>query len=505
MIRPAFLFTDHAVLQSGRPVPIWGVCDSHTMIISFAGNSVPATVQEGRFTATLPAMRAGTRGELRFVSESETLLLRDIAVGEVWLAGGQSNMEHPVFCSSYDPGLVRADSDLRLFTVPRRTCYEGDTYGFHFEEMKAEDSPWQPCTEEVAAGFSAIAYFFAYRLRRALQVPVGIISCNWGATRVECWTSERYLATSPLCRRALEADAALPRKDDPATLAEHKAYQDGMAAFCATYRAKELAKEQGVPYFLRHCGPNLPCSPAAAFYTRPSVLRESMLARLTPYALRGVIWHQGESNGRADYADSREWYKALFHAMMADWREAFQNPNLPFYTVQIAAFNLDGAEKETWAPVRTAQEELGREEGGRCYTVVSYDLGEPDNIHPAHKQPMGERLAAAALREEYGKKIAWRSPTLASCVRQGDEVTLTLRHAKRLSAAAGQVPAGLFLYRADGSSYEVSCRPEGNSIRFTIPAGEEAVAIGYGQRNYSHVNLQNEEGLPVTPFYTVLK
>lgn len=505
MIKPAFLFTDHAVLQCGRPVPIWGACDCRTMIVNFAGNSVVATVQDGHFTATLPAMPAGTRSELRFVSESENLILRDVVVGEVWLAGGQSNMEHPTFCTLYDEGALQDNSDLRLFTVPRRTCYEGETYGFHFEEKKAEEHPWQRCTAEGAAGFSAIAYFFGVCLRRALQTPVGIISCNWGATRVECWTSERYLAASPLTARALEADAALQPKDDPATLAAHEAYQAAMAEFCQTYRAKELAKEQGVPYFLRHCGPSIPCSPAASYYLRPSVLRESMLARLTPYALRGVIWHQGESNGRADYPDCKEWYKALFHAMMADWREAFENPNLPFYTVQLAAYQLDGAEKETWAAVRQAQEELGREEGSRCYTVVSYDLGEPDNIHPAHKQPMGERLARAALCEEYGQNIAWRSPTLATCVRQGDEVTLTLRDAKNLSAAAGQVPAGLYLYRADGSSYEVSCRPEGDKIYFTIPAGEEAVAVGYGRRNYSHANLQNEEGLPVAPFYTVLR
>lgn len=141
MIKPAFLFTDHAVLQCGRPVPIWGACDCRTMIVNFAGNSVVATVQDGHFTATLPAMPAGTRSELRFVSESENLILRDVVVGEVWLAGGQSNMEHPTFCTLYDEGALQDNSDLRLFTVPRRTCYEGETYGFHFEEKKAEDTP----------------------------------------------------------------------------------------------------------------------------------------------------------------------------------------------------------------------------------------------------------------------------------------------------------------------------------------------------------------------------
>ena len=503
MIRPSFIFTDHAVLQAGRPVPVWGECDCPSLIVSFAGNSVPATVKGGRFEATLPAMQAGTRGELRFVCGADALTLSDVAVGEVWLAGGQSNMEHPVFCTEYEADALRADPDLRLFTVPRRTCYEGETWGFHFEEMQAKDTPWQVCTEETAASFTAIGYFFAARLRRELHVPVGIISCNWGATLVECWTSERYLAADARTRRALEHDAALPAKSDPAVVEAHAAYQAAMREFCLSYNAKGLVKENGVPHYLRHCGPSIPCAEEAGYYRRPAVLRESMLARITPYALRGVIWHQGESNGRADYPDCKEWYKALFHAMMADWREAFRTPALPFYLVQIAGCNLDGAEKETWVPVRTAQEELGREEG--CRTVISYDLSEPDNIHPAHKQEMGERLADAALDGEYGVEKAWRSPTLATCVKQGETVTLTFQDAVRLSAKAGQVPAGVFLYREDGTSYEGSCKLAGNTACFTVPAGETAVAVGYGRRNYSHANIQNEKNLPVTPFYVGLK
>ncbi|MBQ8351913.1 MAG: hypothetical protein IJY20_07725 [Clostridia bacterium] len=503
MIKPAFIFTDHAVLQRGKPVPVWGECDCDSLIVSFAGNSVPAEVRDGRFEATLPAMQAGTRGELRFVSDSETLALSDVVVGEVWLAGGQSNMEHPVFCTEYDASLVADDPDLRLFTVPRRTCYTGETWGFHFEEMQAEETPWQPCTKDSALSFTAIGYFFAVRLRKELHVPVGIVSCNWGATLVENWTSERYLAADPLTRRALAHDAALPAKDAPAVLAEHAAYQAAMKEFCLSYNAKALVEEQGVHHYLRHCGPNIPCSEAAALYRRPGVLRESMLARVTPYALRGVIWHQGESNGRADYPDCKEWYKALFHAMMADWREAFRAPELPFYLVQLAGCNLDGAQKETWVPVRTAQEELGREPG--CRTVISYDLSEADNIHPAQKQKMGERLADAALDGEYSIEKPWQSPTLAGCVKQGDTVTLTFANATRLVADADQVPAGLFLYREDGTSYEVSCRPEGNTIRFIIPEGDSAVAVGYGRRNYSRANMLNERNLPVTPFYVGLK
>ncbi len=504
MIKPAFIFTDHAVLQRERPVPVWGECDGASLVVSFAGNSVPATVKDGRFEATLPAMQAGTRGELRFVSGTETLTLTDIAVGEVWLAGGQSNMEHPTFCTEYDESLVGNDPDLRFFTVPRRTCYAGETWGFHFIELEAKDTPWQPCTTDAALRFTAIGYFFAARLRRELHIPVGVISCNWGATMVENWTAERYLAASPLTRRALEHDATLPAMDDPAVLATHTAYQAAMREASQTYDAMALVRENGVHHFLRHCGYGLTQGEADNYSRRPCVLRNSMLARVTPYALRGVIWHQGESNGRADYPDCKDWYKALFHAMMADWREAFRTPALPFYTVQLAAYNLDGAERETWVGVKSAQEELMKE-GCGCYMVVSYDLGEPDNIHPAKKQQMGERLADAALCEEYGIEKPWRSPTLSACVRQGDRVTLTFRDATRLSTRGGEIPAGVFLYREDGSSYEVSCTLSGNTVSFAIPAGESAVAVGYGQRNYSVANIQNEVNLPLTPFRAGLK
>ena len=504
MIKPAFIFTDHAVLQRDMPVPVWGECDSQSLVVSFAGNSVTATIRDGRFEAVLPAMQAGTRGELRFVDDDEEITLSDVAVGEVWLAGGQSNMEHPTFCTEYSEDELCENPDIRLFIVPRRTCYEGETYGFHFIELKAEDTPWQPCTVDAALRFTAIGYSFAARLWQTLRMPIGVISCNWGATMAENWTEETYLAAGVRTRRALEHDRTLPPMDDPHVLAEHAAYQAAMKEFCQSYDAMALVRENGVHHFLRHCGPSIPLSEAAGYYRRPSVLRRSMLARVTPYALRGVIWHQGESNGRADYPDCKEWYKDLMHALMADWREAFRQPSLSFYLVQLAAYNLDDAARETWVGVKDAQAELPREDA-RCHTVVSYDLGEPDNIHPAKKFEMGYRLADAALCEEYGVEKPWQSPTLLHAVRQGEELIFTFRHATRLTAKGGQVPSGLYLYREDGSSFEVSVRMEENRLLATLPQGESVVAAGYGQRNFSVANIVNEVNLPITPFRVGLK
>ncbi len=496
MIKPAFIFTDRAVLQHGKEVIIWGECSSASLYVSFNGSSVSAKVENGRFEATLPPMKPNTRGELRFTSaDGETLTLRDIVTGEVWIAGGQSNMEHPTFCTHYGENALTDCDDIRFFTVPRRTCFSGETHGFHFIEKKACDAPWETCTRETALEFTAVGYFFAAKLYKELRMPIGVISCNWGATKVENWTDEAHLAASPLACRALEHDRSLPEKDDPAVLAEHIEYQAKMKEFCNANNARARVENEGVDAFLRNCGPKFAASEAANYSRRASVLRHSMLERITPYTLRGVIWYQGESN-TSPVTDARDQYKALFNAMTSDWREAFRAPSLPFYTVQISAYVYANPA----SPVREAQWQL-MEENANIYTVLSYDIGEKDNIHPAKKQIIGERLADAALTNEYGITHAWRSPIPLSVERSGDSFIITYNDDISL-CHTGERALGIYVRYSGGDDFEAEAILDKNKITVKLPKdnGKQVALIEHAQRNFSICNIYTSENVPIAPF-----
>ena len=505
MIKPAFIFTDHAILQCRRPVFIWGESDAEAVKVSFDSFSVTATVENGKFICELPCMEPNLRGELIFECDEERVVCSDVVTGEVWLAGGQSNMEHPTFCTEYDEKDLVDDADIRLFTVPRLTFYKGDTYGFHFECLHSVDTPWKTCTVDEALHFTAIGYFFAHKLKQNLDIPIGIISCNWGATPVESWTSEEYLLRDPLARRAwdkkqaeIESAGGLDK-----LIARYTDYQSKLKEFCLSYDAPAITRDMGVEWYLRHAGQGQPPLPMEiAFYRFPTSLRENMLERIVPYSFRGVIWHQGESNTSAE-VDSKEHYLALYRAMMADWRDAFNNPEMPFYLVQIAGVARGGEGADYWIGVRDAQKALMDEEKN-VYMTVSYDLSEPDNIHPAKKQPMGERLAAAAIANTYGQTIVWKCPEALSASLEGNTVRINCTDVSVWHTLDGKEIEGFYIVNKAGIRVKVGAKADGSDIILSIPDGESADAVEYSRLNYSYTNLWNELDLPLTPFKITL-
>jgi sialate O-acetylesterase len=505
MLKPAFIFTDHAILQCKKPIYIWGESDSDTVTVTFDGVSATATVENGKFLCELPPMEPNIRSELIFETENDKLPLTDIITGEVWIASGQSNMEHPTFCTEYDAKDLVDDADIRLFTVPRRTFYKGDTYGFHFDSLHSVDTPWQRCTVDEALHFTAVGYFFAHKLKAGLDIPVGIISCNWGATPVESWTRKEYLLSDPLARRAWDKKQAEIEAAGgiDVLIAQYTEYQSKLKEFCLSYDAPAITRERGVAWYLRHAGEGQPPLPMEiSFYRFPTSLRENMLERIVPYSVRGVIWHQGESNTSTE-TDSKEHYMANYRAMMADWREAFKNPEMPFYLVQIAGVAWRGEGSDYWTGVRDAQEALSKQEKN-VYMTVSYDLSEPDNIHPAKKQPMGERLAAAALSNTYGKDIVWRCPEAISASVNGDSILVKCSGTTAWHTFDGNKIEGFYIINRDGARVKADAAAYGSDITLKIPNNEIAIAVEYSRLDYSYTNLWNEHNLPLTPFKITL-
>ena len=176
MIKPSFLFTDHAVLQRGKRIAVFGTCDTDALTVSFDAYSVSARVENGNFIAYLPPLEGGVRGELVFTARKERLVCRDIVTGDVWLAAGQSNMEHPTFSTLYEESDIAEDTDVRLFTVPRKRNRAEAEWGWHFQAVFSEDTPWVIFGGEESLRFSGVAVHFVKELRKHTDVPIGLIS-----------------------------------------------------------------------------------------------------------------------------------------------------------------------------------------------------------------------------------------------------------------------------------------------------------------------------------------
>ena len=497
MLKPSFIFTDNAVLQRDKEIRIFGECDASELTVEFAGYKTLAKIDNGKFIATLPPIKAGVCGELSFKSENEHIVYKNVITGDVWIAGGQSNMEHPTFCTFYETEDIEADPNIRLFTVPRRPYENALIYGWHFRATYSEDTPWVEYSPNEALKFSAVAAFFAKRIKRNVNVPLGIISCNWGATNAETWTKREKLLENEYARYAVDQyDARFGDIDMNAYNERFEVFQNKLLEYMAEHgEAIDVAKRLGERYAQRNHF-SLMIEEGPYHYKTPSNLRNTMLERIVPLSSKGVIWYQGESNSIDGLPyDIKVWFREVMNVMIADWREAFMEPKLPFYIVQLSTYPRKSFDDDSWRYIREVHEELAEEDN--IYTVVSVDVGEYDNIHPIDKKPIGERLALAALANEYGVDVKWESPKLEKIEKNGEKYILSFKNAESLVSKNGS-PSGFFITAKSGEHLLCDAKISGNVIQ--IDARDDAVAIGYCDINFCKANVFNEAGLPLFPF-----
>ena len=388
------LFADHAVLQRDRPVPIWGTADvGEKVIVTFAGQSHAVTAAaDGRWIVVLDARPASAIGADLVVTGKNTLTLKNIVIGDVWLCSGQSNME---FTVDSRPGtwqatsrVTGADAEIALARYPLiRHIRIGQSVAAAPSGTVAT-SGWQLTTPQTVGGFTAVGYFFARDLFQKLGVPIGLVHSSYSGTPVEAWMSQAALASSVEFARVSERWT-----EDLAAYAARKTQFDrDLAAWTA---AEAAAKTLVAP--TKKSGPKTPVlTPHAAFVQanprprmprgfpsdpwQPAGLFNGMINPLLPYALRGALWYQGESN-----ADRPAEYHALFTAMITAWRAHFGQADLPFFWVNLADFkrpaDLTG---RSWAFLREAQTRtLALANTGQALAI---DLGDPHEIHPTNKQ-----------------------------------------------------------------------------------------------------------------------
>ena len=495
------IFFDHMVLQRGMDVPVWGWADpGEKVTVSFAGQEVTATADaDGNWSVRLAPLAASDEPrELVVAGSANEERFSDVLVGEVWVCSGQSNMQWPVQASQDAEGEIAA-ADLpriRLFTVQNVTADE---------PQRDTKATWKVCTPESVRDFSAVGFFFGRSLLEHLDVPVGLIDSSWGGTPAESWTSRERLLEHHLLRPIVRQWDRWVEGYDP-----DKAREEHEARLEEWKKQAEVAREAGEQ------PPRLPrLNDPRTNPHRPASLYNAMIAPIIPYAIRGAIWYQGESNaGRAFQ------YRTLFPVMIRDWRDRWGQGDFPFLFVQLANFLAVQQQPvqadATWPFLREAQ--LLTLELPDTGMASAIDVGEAENIHPKNKQEVGRRLALAARALAYGEDVVYSGP-IARADRakiQDGKAVLTFDHVgSGLRAINRALP--------EGAPQDL---PESQLLGFAI-AGEdrqwhwaraeitgpdtvvvwseavpEPVAVRYGWANNPFGNLENSGGLPASPFRT---
>lgn len=488
-VTPAHVFSDHMVLQRGMPIPIWGWAEpGEPITVRCAGNEATTTAAaDGTWLVKLPEMKAGGPYEIT-IQGKNTITLTDVLVGEVWLASGQSNMEMGLLAvANGEAECAAADHpNIRLFYVPQRPTGQ---------PMPDVESAWKHCTPETVRqgkfqGFSAAAYYFGLELQKELDVPIGLIDSTWGGTRIEPWMPAQAFALNtelePLVKEIDDANNAYTR-DVANALDPLQQWID------AARRA--LDEDTDIPI-----KPRIPENSLGTQF-RPTGLYNGMIHPLARFAIRGVLWYQGESNVNP----YDEHYTIKMQAMVQSWRDAWGEGDFPFYYVQIAPFNLRLfiPDIDTELPVLIREQQLeAMALIPNCGMVVTSDIGDLRDIHPKNKVDVGKRLALWALANTYGRKgIVYSGPIYKGMTVEHGAVRVTFDHVGGGLASRDGKPLTHFeIAGKDKVWHPAGAKIDADSVVVACDAVPEPVAVRFGWHMTAEPNLMNKEGLPAAQF-----
>jgi sialate O-acetylesterase len=473
------LFRDGAVLQRDQPIIIWGQASAAEKVeVTFRRQTATViTRADGRWQVTLKAEPGSPVPAELTASGANTVTVRDVLVGDVWLCSGQSNMAMLVRNSA------DAEREIAAANFPLIRQFKVPTVVADRPAVEAGGS-WTVCTPETVGAFSAVAYYFARDLHQKLNVPIGLVNSSWGGTQIEGWMSDAALRADPAWRD-VQARWEKQLADYPAALAGH---EQAVAKWTAEQAAaKEAGQKQA------RSKPRAPEGPGSRWL--PAGIYNAMIAPLVPHGLRGVIWYQGETNA-ARHAE----YASLFTGMIKQWRADFAQP-LPFYFVQLANFEAQAGNRgDTWAYLREAQARaLKLPATGMAVTI---DIGDPKDVHPKNKQEVGRRLALHARRQLFGEKIETDGPVFSSAKREGAALRVAFTHATglRLEPAKDDGRVSFEVAGADQVFVPAEARVDGTTLLVSAPTVKEPVAVRYAWRNSPDARLFNRAGLPAAPF-----
>ncbi len=490
-------FTDHAVLQREQALPVWGTADPGEAIeVSLAGKQAKTTADaKGEWSVKLPPLPAGGPFELT-VAGKQTIQLKDILIGEVWLCSGQSNMDFTVaktekrsYAGTHDAEKEIAEAkfpQIRMFTT--EWCRSA-------EPMKTALGEWKVCSPEAVGDFSAVAYFFGRKLHQDLKVPVGLVTSAYGASTAEAWISREALTADPLFKGLLDTFAK--KRGDFAV--KPNALADYDAAMAKWKVAAEAAKAAGKKPSRAPAHPD-----PVQDQHNPTVMFNGMIAPVLPYAVKGVIWYQGESN-----TGDAKLYRSLQQALVKDWRTRWQQEHFAFHAVLLAGYNAAKPEPadSRLASFREAQcSLLELPETGIASAV---DIGEEKDVHPRNKQDIGLRLALSALGLTYGQRIQYDRPLPSSgpvyqdATVEGSSMRLRFRHVDGGLMSKGGPLRGFAIAGADGKFVWADAKIEGDSVVVSHASVPQPKVVRYAWGDYPDTaNFYNAANLPALPFRT---
>ena len=477
---PTF-FSDGMVLQQQGQAKVWGWLEGEGKVtVSFGGKDLSAkTNEEGRWEVTFEGLEASSEGqEMTITDGEESQVIKDVLVGEVWIASGQSNMEWTVKKSQDAEEEIAASEDplLRVYLTSNVAQMEPQI-----------DFPgnWTAASPASTGDMTAVGYYFARRLRKELNVPVGIIECAWGGKPVEAFVSEEALGKLPEAKGLLEKKAAAAANWDEEKV--KAAYEEKIAQW----------KENGE----KGRKPQMPVEPLLNSGMHSTIFN-GMIAPIAGYGARGAIWYQGESNANSGTAKI---YEELLGSLVADWRQRW-GTELSFYYVQLANYRKvttePGAESD-WVVV---QDEMRRalDSIKRSGMAVANDIGAADNIHPKNKQDVGSRLARWALGQDYGREeVVMSGPLFRKASEKDGRFILSFEHNAGLKSRDGGPLQRFEIKAEDGAWIWAEAQiEEGKVIVWSDKVADpEAVRYAWAE-NPEGANLVNGDDLPASCFTT---
>ncbi len=459
-VKLPLLFNEGMVLQRDQKIPVWGWADPAEQVKITFNDKTYTTVagKDSTWSVSMKAMKAGGPYTITVSGRTNTIAIKDILMGDVWVCSGQSNMEFTLSGSKalYQTEIANStNANIRHFYVNRVIS---------FTPLEQVISPgWRSANPKTVLSFSAVAYFFAKAIYEKYQVPIGLIHASWGGTPIQAWMNKESLKEFTEIKKSAEF----------------------MEANYEKIKAAELEKS--------------PTTKPRSFQGFPTALFNGMIAPLTAYGIKGVLWYQGETDTKRSFE-----YQKLLPAMIKGWRSQWKQEKLPFIYVQLPNFgSVNTSPTESgWAELREAQAmALSLPETGMAITL---DIGEKGNIHPLNKADVGKRLALVAQHVVYKAPIVYSGPLYKEMQIKGNKIIISFSNLGRgLQTKDGENLKNFAIAAADQKFVWAKAKIEGNKIvvwsdEISLPA-----AVRYAWADSPEgINLYNKEGLPAAGFRT---
>lgn len=466
------IYGDGMVLQRGREIVVRGTTDkpSEPVTVSFNGQTVKAETRGRQWQAVLKPMKANATGQvLEAKQKSASATVQNVVVGEVWVASGQSNM---LWRLNQTPGNAQtiaqsANEHFRFFHSEPQVHTSPPRYNAEqlkrVQEKRMYEGKWAVSAPASSPRMSAVGYYFGQALQKQLGVPVGVIHVSLGGSNMLAWIPRDVV-----------------RKEYPGCQGANWVKSKYASAW-----VRGRAQQNVGP------GGDFSLHPYA-----PSYLYETGLEKWEGFPVAGAIWYQGESD--AEILDNEQ-NKKLLKDIITSWRDKLGNPALPFIQVQLPRINDKSKLRAYWPEFRQVQAEVAGElPGVSC--VVTLDLGSTNSdVHPPRKVEVGERLAATALKEVYGKDVAASGPVINEFKVKGGKVTVSFKNAAGLKTTDGAAPVGFELAGSDKKFAPAVAEIKGDKVILTSETIKAPKFLRYGWAVFMTPNLVNEAGLPTAP------